>query len=232
MLIRIVTWNVRSLRDDSRCVVAELGELAPDIVALQEAPRFLRSRTRLAALARRSGLLYCCGGRASAGTALLTSFRVDVLRSSESLLPPSPRLHRRGVALAEVRLAGTEHVPLAVASVHLGLDAGERQRHAVFVNELVGAYQGAVGVVAGDLNEGQEGAAWQLLAAGRTDPGVAEARDTFPASAPRHRIDVVLLPSGSRGHSRVEQSPRVAAASDHCPVVVDLDLASLPPTPA
>jgi len=222
MSLRIVTWNVRSLRDDRSAVVAVLRSLAPDVVALQEAPRFLRSRTRLAALARESGLLFCCGGRASAGTALLTSLRVDVLRSSEALLPPSPRLHRRGVALAEVQVSGTSGQPIVLASVHLGLDAAERVRHAEVIRELVGAYQRASSVIAGDLNEGPDRSAWALLLAGRSDPGALEAAPTYPSRQPEHRIDAVFVPGGWPADNEVVTGPAVTAATDHCPVVVDL----------
>ena len=219
--LRIVSWNIRSLRDDRSAVVAVLRSLAPDVVALQEAPRFLRSRARLAALARESGLLFCCGGRASAGTALLTALRIDVLRSSEALLPPSPKLHRRGVALAELRPAGSPDA-WVVASVHLGLDADERVRHAEVVRELVAAYQGERSIVAGDLNERPGGRAWTTLTHGCRDPGEATDAPTFPARRPQSRIDVVLVPDGAVATSRVVTGPAVAAASDHCPVVVDL----------
>jgi endonuclease/exonuclease/phosphatase family metal-dependent hydrolase len=219
--VRIVSWNIRSLRDDRAAVVAVLRSLDPDVVALQEAPRFLRSRTRLAALARESGLVYGCGGRASAGTALLTALRIDVLRTSEALLPPSPRLHRRGVALAEVRPAGTQS-GWVVASVHLGLDADERVRHAEVVRELVAAYQGERGVIAGDLNERPGGRAWTTLSHGFGDPGRSADAPTFPARSPTSRIDVVLVPDGVEATSHVVTGPAVVAASDHCPVVVDL----------
>ena len=224
MPLRIVSWNVRSLRDDRAAVVSVLRSLAPDVVALQEAPRFLRSRSRLAAMARESGLVFCCGGRASAGTALLTSLRTDVLRSSESLLPPTPRLHRRGVALAEVQICGTSSEPLVVASVHLGLDAAERLRHSQVIRELVGAYQGASSVIAGDLNEGPGKAAWALLSAGYGDPGALEAIPTYPSRRPEHRIDAVFVPDSWVVDSQVVTGPAVVAATDHCPVVVDLTL--------
>ncbi|MFZ0322928.1 MAG: endonuclease/exonuclease/phosphatase family protein [Actinomycetes bacterium] len=222
MSLRIVTWNVRSLRDDRLAVVQVLRSLAPDVVALQEVPRFLRSRSRLAALARESGLLVACGGRSSAGTALLAALRIDVLRSSEALLPPSPRLHRRGVAIAEVRVSGSGGPSLVVACVHLGLNSGERARHAQVVRELVGAYQNQATVIAGDLNEWPGRPAWQTLWSGHSDPGDEAAAATFPSRHPEHRIDVVFVPEGSAATCEVVTGPAIAAASDHCPVVVDL----------
>ena len=226
--LRIVSWNVRSLRDDRSAVVQVLRELRQDIAALQEAPRFLRSRTRLAALAREADLVFCCGGRAAAGTALLTSLRVDVLRSHEALLPPSPRLHRRGCALAEVRVSGDAGPGLVVAAVHLGLDAEERRRHARYIRELVAAFRCGPGVVAGDFNEGPTGAAWGILAAGHDDPGAQAGQPTFPANDPQHRIDAVLVPAGVPAVSTVRGDGLVAAATDHCPVVVEV----LPQGPA
>jgi endonuclease/exonuclease/phosphatase family metal-dependent hydrolase len=226
---RIVSWNVRSLRDDRDALVQVLRALRPDVVALQEAPRFLRSRTRLAALARQADLLFACGGRATAGTALLTSMRMDVLRQHEALLPPTPRLHRRGCALAQVRPSGSHDPGVVVASVHLGLSAEERIRHARYVRELVAAFRAGPGVVAGDLNEEAGAPAWGILAAGREDPGATGDLPTFPAREPQHRIDAVLLPPGLGATAAVRSDALVAAASDHCPVVVDVDLASGPP---
>lgn len=221
--MRVMTWNVRSLRDDHDALESVIRTAHPDVLALQEAPRFWRSRTKLAALARRTGLLFACGGRASAGTALLTSLQMDVLRTSEALLPRTPGLHRRGVALAEIRPSGT-NTHLAVACVHLGLRAAERRQHAQRINDLVAGVGRPLSIVAGDLNEAPQAPAARLLAAGRRDPGAVADEPTFPAKAPRHRIDVVLVPGSLAATAQVLGGEQVARATDHRPVVVDLHL--------
>jgi len=226
MALRIVTWNVRSLRDDRSEVVAVLRSVQPDVLALQEVPRFLRHRSRLAALARDAGMLVSCGGRASAGTALLTALRMDARRSSESLLPKTPGLHQRGAAIAEVRRGGAPNAtPFVIASVHLGLRGEERRLHAQYVAELVAAYGVSPTVVAGDLNDFPGSAAWQILGHDRLDAGEATDIPTYPARAPTSRIDAIFVPSHWSITCRTVGAsdwPRIARASDHCPVLVDV----------
>jgi len=63
--LRVLTWNVHDLLGDPIAVAAVLRSAAPDVVALQEAPRLVRSRPKLAALARSANLLFVTGGRES-----------------------------------------------------------------------------------------------------------------------------------------------------------------------
>jgi endonuclease/exonuclease/phosphatase family metal-dependent hydrolase len=94
------------------------------------------------------------------------------------------------------------------------------------VLEKATALRGAV-VIAGDLNEPAKGPCWdRLRAAGYVDRGSSAWR-TFPADDPRRRIDALLVrgPAEVRSHG----DPGVpldllAAASDHRPVLAELDL--------
>ena len=97
--LRLMTWNVRSLRDDRAAVIRVIRACAPDVLFVQEAPRFLRAQSKLAALARESGLVVAAGGRPAAGVALLTTLRVDVDAPASHLLSKAPRLHQRGLAV-------------------------------------------------------------------------------------------------------------------------------------
>jgi endonuclease/exonuclease/phosphatase family metal-dependent hydrolase len=221
--MRVLTWNVRSLRDDRSRIVTTLRELRPDVVCLQEAPRWLRSRTRLAALARESGLLFVCGGRASAGTAVLVAMRVPVDRSTEVRFPPLRRLHRRGLAAVSVSTTGGT---VAVGSVHLGLDGAQRLDHASRIRGLLGRGQPDGVVVAGDLNEGPGRPAWSLLSDGLVDVAAASGTDhaTFPAQQPRVRIDAVFVSPGIPARAVDPVRVGLEEASDHLPVVVDLQV--------
>jgi endonuclease/exonuclease/phosphatase family metal-dependent hydrolase len=124
------------------------------------------------------------------------------------------------------RVASPGHQPLVVASVHLSLDAAERERHAGQVLKTVTG--GGPVVLAGDLNEGETGRAWQLFAAGLRL--VSPTTPTFPARSPRRLLDVVfaspevtVLP-----HAGVDLAEAdLVAATDHRPVWVDLQT---PPT--
>ena len=218
-----MTWNVRSLRDNRSAVVAAVREIAPDVLFLQEAPRFLRSAAKLAALARESGLVVGCGGRSAAGVGLLTSMRVDVDLALSTLLPATSGLHQRGVAVASLRLGGRA---FAAASVHLGLEEAERVRHAKIISELLSDGPDLPAVLGGDLNETSDGQAWATLADGATDAGAAQNWPTFPARQPRRRIDAIFVPVGWRSvavsPSDLVDDALLARATDHLPVIVDV----------
>jgi len=83
-------------------------------------------------------------------------------------------------------------------------------------------------VLAGDLNEPPDGPAFALLAGRRVDAAGADATPTFPATFPgpaRARIDVLLVdPEIKIAGYRVVSSAAAARASDHLPVLADLDL--------
>jgi endonuclease/exonuclease/phosphatase family metal-dependent hydrolase len=221
--IRVLTWNVHDLLGDPLAVVAVLRSAAADVVCLQEAPRLVRTRPRIAALARKAGLLFVTGGRESAGTALLCSMRAVVTAEAAVRLPTTGRLTRpRGLAHARIGLPGT--APLHVASVHLGLSPEERARHAALVVELLTPSGGAV-VVAGDVNETPGGPSWAALAAVAADPAPG-APPTFPARSPDRRLDAVLAGPAVTVREYGEWRPDealVRRASDHYPVLAVLD---------
>jgi endonuclease/exonuclease/phosphatase family metal-dependent hydrolase len=224
----VVSWNVRSLRDDVDALVAAVRALGPDVLCLQEAPRFLRWRHALAELARRCGLPYTCGGATTGGPALLTSLRVQVDATFEWRLSRTPRHFQRGVAAARVRVGGAS---LLVASTHLGLSAPERERHAGEILELLAGRAGTAVVLAADLNETDAGGAWRtFLAAGLRDTYPVVPRGggaTFPARAPRRRIDAVFADAtiGVAACGVPDIDPALLArATDHLPVLADLTL--------
>src|SRR5205823_12665874 len=84
-----------------------------DVVCIQEAPRFLRWRSKCAALARDSGMFVVTGGRTAGAMLLLARVGVDVDASYDVLLQKTPRLHQRGLAVGVVRVNGER---FAVAS--------------------------------------------------------------------------------------------------------------------
>ncbi|HEU4543613.1 MAG TPA: endonuclease/exonuclease/phosphatase family protein [Jiangellaceae bacterium] len=220
--LRVVAYNVRSLRDDRSAVIRVLRELDADVVCVQEAPRFFRWRSKCAALARESGLLYVGGGRTANGVAMLAAHRVDVSSVIEYRLSRTPRLIRRGLVAARIHKAGAW---CTVASVHLGLDAAERPRHRREIIGVVNRYDSPVTIVAGDINETPGMPTWRELAAEFTDAGVPDGEPTYSARDPRRRIDGVFV----RGPATVQscwvvEGSDVEAASDHRPVVVDLEV--------
>jgi endonuclease/exonuclease/phosphatase family metal-dependent hydrolase len=219
---RVLTYNVRSLRDDAAAVAAVVRACDPDVVFLQETPRFCRWRSKLAKLARECGLLYVTGGRTTGGVALLAHLRVDVDDLREGLLSKHAGLHQRGVAAAVVSRSGER---LLVASTHLGLKAEERANHAGEVLTLLHQVPAPHAVLAGDFNEPPGAPAWRAFQAGGLRDLGPESGVTFPARAPRKRIDAILgSPGIAAGEYRVVDDPLVERASDHRPVLAVLQV--------
>jgi endonuclease/exonuclease/phosphatase family metal-dependent hydrolase len=191
------------------------------VLCLQEVPRRLLSSFRVSAFAARCGLYWSGRHRGSGGTTVFTSLRVQVADSAHHRLRVPLLQRTRGYAV--VRVASSGHEPLVVASVHLSLDAAERERHAA---EVLGTVSGAAPVVlAGDLNEGETGLAWQQFAAPLRL--VSPTEPTFPSRRPRRLLDVVFASPGLEvlPHRGVGlDDADLVAASDHRPVWVDLDL--------
>jgi endonuclease/exonuclease/phosphatase family metal-dependent hydrolase len=227
-VLRVLTWNVRDMLGDPLAVHRVLRQARADVVCLQEAPRLIFTRHQLAYLARKSGMTYLIGGRASAGTALLASLRADVRNVRAVRLPVDGWLTRpRGWAHAQVALPGTARV--LVASIHLGLSTGERRSH---VARIVAVMQATAlpAVIGGDLNEHPGGPSWQALSRVAVDPA-PDSGPTFPARRPRSHIDAVLA---SPRLEVVEYGPPgevdradVLLASDHLPVLARLRLPAL-----
>jgi endonuclease/exonuclease/phosphatase family metal-dependent hydrolase len=221
--LRLLTYNVRSLRDDSDAVAAVIRSCAPDVVAVQEAPRFLRWRSKRAALARRSGMVVATANRPG-GLMVMTSIRARVRDTSFALLPKTPKLHQRAVCSALVEVDG---VPWSISSVHLSLSDDERWAHLEPLWDGVRRFDAPV-VVAGDINErARDGRVWKELAAGLQD-AYAVASDgpseTYSSHNPHKRIDGIFADPRLTVVSchAVQDLPGLAAASDHLPVLAVL----------
>ncbi|HTC68281.1 MAG TPA: endonuclease/exonuclease/phosphatase family protein [Acidothermaceae bacterium] len=222
--LRVLSYNVRSLRDDSQAVSTVIRACEPDVVCVQEAPRFLRWRSKCAALARESGLVVVTGGRPAGAMLLLASLRVRVVRAQDVLLSRKRGLHQRGIALATLELGGSQ---FCVGSIHLDLDAGERRRHVDEIVERTSSCSAPV-IVAGDINEEPDGPAWRALA--QTYPDAFEVAPvggayTYSATHPVRRIDGIFVDSViTVDECGVPDVPGIERASDHRPVLAVLHL--------
>ncbi|MFD9501554.1 endonuclease/exonuclease/phosphatase family protein [Streptomyces sp. NPDC060035] len=228
-VIRVLSYNVRSLRDDTEALARVIRACAPDLVCVQEAPRFFRWRKAAARLAAMTDLVILSGGATAAGPLLLCSLRATVERTEDVLLPLTPGLHRRGLATAVVRIAGAR---LGVVSCHLSLQREERHAQAELLLAQLDAMDVPHAVAAGDLNDVPEGRAFRRLAGRLQDcrsvrPWGGEY--TFPPHAPGKRIDAVLatdgievlgcgVPAGLPGVTEAD----LRAATDHLPVLAAL----------
>lgn len=227
--VRLLSYNIRSLRDDRHALVRVIRACEPDLVCVQESPRYWRPGGQAAWLAHRTGTVVLSGGgRIAAGPLLLGRPGVRVLQTRDRLLPKTRGLHARGFATALVRVG--ESAPFAVTSCHLSLDPEERLRQFAL---LPGQFwPGEHGVIAGDFNEHPEDPGWRGLAAAFRDAHAAAPWGGTYTSAPGdpyQRLDAVFVtpdlevlacgvPHGLPGLSPAD----LLTATDHLPVLAVL----------
>lgn len=225
--LRLLTYNVRSMRDDRAALGRVIRSTAAEVVLIQEAPRFARWRSLCAQLARTSNLVVVSGGRPAAANLILSSLGVDVVSSADVLFSRDPRLHQRGTAIAVLGKSGAR---FAVAGTHLDLAEAPRLRH---VGELEAALRRHVPgdvptIIGGDINDVPGSPVWQALTERRVDAFAAAGSGgeyTSPAIAARRRIDAVFVDPRVRVTSAVVlDGPDVERATDHRPVLVELEL--------
>lgn len=234
-VVRVLSYNVRSMRDDREALARVIRACAPDLALIQEAPRFFRWRKAAAWLARESGLVTVTGGATAAGPLILSSLRPHIERTEDVLLPRTPGLHQRGFATAVVRFGAAR---LSVVSTHLSLAARERHAQAGLLLDRLAAMGEPHAVAGGDLNDRPGGRAFRRLAAELQDCWAVQpwgAELTSTPDAPHQRIDAVFatpgievlgcgVPLGLPGIT-----PRdLRAATDHLPVLAAL---RVPPAP-
>lgn len=230
--VRLLTYNVRSLRDDRAAVVRVVRAARPDLVCVQEAPRFELWRLRCAVFARRCRLRWVAGGRQAGANLVLCGPGVRRLARRDLAFSTDPGLHARGAAIAEVAVDGST---LLVVGVHLDLVPRARLRHVAELRTAlnrIGAGHGAV-VVAGDVNEPAPGATWSALEVIGTDAGslTGSTAPTFPARGAVDRIDGIFVSAATIRSVEVLDSPDARTASDHLPVLAVLDLPPRSPEP-
>ncbi|MEW1645071.1 endonuclease/exonuclease/phosphatase family protein [Streptomyces sp. NPDC091219] len=228
-IIRVLSYNIRSLRDDTDALARIIRACAPDLVLIQEAPRFFRWRKKLARLASATDLVVLGGGGTAAGPALLCSLRATVERAEDVLLPLTPGEHRRGFATAVVRIGGTR---LGVLSCHLSLREDERhEQGGMLLDRLAGLGVDHV-IAGGDLNDRPDGRTFGRLAKELQDCWATAPwgeEYTWTPGNPFQRIDAIFashgievlgcgVPLGLPGVTEAD----VRAATDHFPVLAAL----------
>lgn len=236
--LRVASYNLRGLKDDPQAASAVVRAIDPDVLLLQEIPRYPGSDYAITSFARAARMFWSGRTRLVSGTSLMTSIRVLAADSQDRRLRVGLRENPRSYTVSQVERPGGPRV--TVVSVHLPLDADQRLDHASTVlreiaEEASTAFpakteEGGVEaplVVGGDINEDSTGRAWGVLGSRLAE--VTDQRPTFPAARPKAPIDAIFA-AGHRSATpgaveALDESldPKVFPnASDHLPVWVDL----------
>ena len=216
--MRVLVWNVHGFRAGVDRAAGVVADLAPDVALITECS----TARRLRRFADELGMSPHHGGLPPilrrARSAILTRSPLEVADLRVHLFGASMRWHPRGATIARLDGGAT------VAVTHLGLSGEERKRHAA---ELVGvlADHGPT-VLGGDLNELPGRGAALVLAEGFEDCWRGGGGETFPSRDPSARIDYLFARGISPVRAWVPEGEDQAGASDHLPLVVDLE----PPT--
>jgi endonuclease/exonuclease/phosphatase family metal-dependent hydrolase len=231
MHLRLVSWNVHGCvgtdrRFDPVRTAAVLGELQPDVVLLQEVgdnrgihPPIDQAESLAGALGFTCALgITMPKGPYGYGNATLSRFpMLDSETWDLSVRGREPRCCLR-VAV------GRNDFRLTTVNVHLGLGPVERRRQ---VRILLGDPLDVDGpvVMGGDFNDFPPGKVSRLLSRRFADVACRlRPRSTFPSWRPLLRLDRVYAQSLGVRSVRTDRSPLARAASDHLPVVVELDV--------
>lgn len=230
--LTLVSYNIHSGigtdgRFDLQRVGEVLGELRPDIIALQEVGDFRGKTSREdqpELLAEFLGMHMAFGpnvvrnGRRY-GNAILT--RLDILKSRNYDLSVGKR-EPRGALRCDLGLKGKV---LHIFSLHMGLSFRERrQQEALLLSSdiLRDAARSDPVIVCGDFNYWGNGPVPSLVKHAIHDVALelgSPAR-TYPSRLPCLRLDRIYVDAGVRPLSIAPHRSRLAAlASDHLPLV-------------
>ena len=231
MTLRVATYNVHGCvgadgRHDPERVASVIDELQADVVALQEFtyPATVAIETRrpvgFATLGRyecalgptRQNTMHCFGN------ALLTRHPiVEVHRLDLSIERREPR----GALAATLDVGGR---PLHVLAAHLGLRVHERRFQVRQILEYLESVQRTLFVVLGDFNDWLPGRSVVHVLDERL--GRPPRPASFPGTWPIVPLDRIWVhPSARLRRVFAHATPASRLASDHLPVVADIDAA-------
>jgi endonuclease/exonuclease/phosphatase family metal-dependent hydrolase len=223
--MRVVVWNAKGLRAGERAAQA-IGALAPDVVILTECGR----RRALDRFAQRIGMNAVTSAHAvfrrAVHNAVLSREPWRVASVATLRFERSQPFYPRGATIVRLRRPGSE---VSVASTHLGLSPGERERHARELADAARSLELPL-LLGGDFNEDPGSPAVSWVAQRYWDAWTAGADDatggsTFPSRDPSSRIDYLFVSQGVRvASARVIDGADAREASDHLPLLVELEL--------
>ncbi len=226
--LTVATYNVHSsVGRDRRCdpdrILAVLGEIGPDIVALQEVGHrrtttvhgdqfaYFRDRTGMHAVTG----LNLMFERRSFGNALLSRWPiVSVRRIDLSIHGREPR----GAIDADIDIKGHK---LRVIATHLGLGPGERRRQVERIAHVLNDRHDVPTLIMGDFNV--FGRQRRLLHQIGAPVARKDCPASFPARMPLLGLDRIWTRPIMLTQSLVtHRSALAAVASDHLPIVAKI----------
>jgi endonuclease/exonuclease/phosphatase family metal-dependent hydrolase len=229
--LRVATYNVHACvgtdgRHDPDRVAAVVEELDADVVALQEFtyPAEVALETRAPVTLAVADYEWALGPtRETAshwfGNALLTRHPlVDIRRLDLSV----QRREARGALAATIDVRGAR---IHVLAAHLGLRVGERRFQVEQILRYLDAVQDSLVVVLGDFNDWLPGRT--VVDVLDDQLGRLPRRRSFPSRWPVVSLDRIWVsPPTALRRIVAHRSAQARRASDHLPVLADIDLAA------
>jgi endonuclease/exonuclease/phosphatase family metal-dependent hydrolase len=231
-LFRVATYNVHACigpdgRHDPARIAAVIAELDADVVALQEFsyPADIALETRTPVVLTELDAYECALGPTRHnharthffGNVILTRHRLrEIHRVDLSVLHREPR----GALAATIDADGTE---LHVLAAHLGLRLSERRFQVRQIVNYLDSVQGTFVIVLGDFNDWLPGRSVVHTLDRRL--GRAPRLRSFPIRWPVLSLDRVWVqPRSAMQRLFVHRSQAARLASDHYPIVADIEL--------
>lgn len=223
--LRVASWNIHKgvggdRRRDLMRTASVIAEMAPDIMALQEADTRFGTRTGLLdldALHRDTGLRPV----AVPGTGPAHGWHGNLILTRgaevEAVHPLDlPGLEPRGALVADLRLPGGR--PLRVVATHLGLLAASRAAQARRLLDRLDGMEGRPMLLMGDLNEWRGSGGTSLAPLGRRFR-IAQPVPSFPARYPLVPLDrIMACDQGELVDLAAHDTALARKASDHLPL--------------
>jgi endonuclease/exonuclease/phosphatase family metal-dependent hydrolase len=233
--IRVMTYNIHvGVGMDKKLDLARIADVIKrehaDLVGLQEVDRGVERTQRIdeiAELARLTKMDYAFafnlryqGGQY--GVAILSRF--PILATDHRLYKNLREAERRGFIRAEVNISGR-----VVNFVTTHLDYQYEDGRVFEAAQLLAGLKEVTGplIVVGDFNDTPAGGAYRLMADGFADAWLESHASgeglSYPADKPAKRIDYILTRRTDRISARRARIIETLA-SDHVPVIADLDI--------
>ncbi|MBN1422260.1 MAG: endonuclease/exonuclease/phosphatase family protein [Planctomycetes bacterium] len=233
--LRVLTYNIHHGRGaDDRIdldrIAGVIRAAAPDLVALQEVDdRTTRSegvdqRAELGRLTSLEAVFgkamdYAGGGY---GEAVLS--RIPIESSAAHALPFTGRHEPRCALEVRVRPGDGDEAILFIGTHldHTG-DPADRIRQARAIAEIVAGEPDVPVILAGDFNDIPGSETLAVFDGAWLDTTAGDPAPTFPADAPRKKIDYVLASPAARWRVVSAEVIEERSASDHRPLLVVLE---------